>query len=94
MIVSENYDLNGRSFTRTYSDANRYVVRDGLAYSEANDPTEFGRTYVEGDFIEDGEQESEEARALTRYANELTGARNQTLIEAAETMCIKLSKED
>ena len=55
MIVSENYDLNGRSFTRTYSDANRYVVRDGVAYSEANDPTEFGRTYVEGDRMPDEE---------------------------------------
>lgn len=55
MIISETYDLNGRSFTRIYSDANRYVVRDGVAYSEANDPTELGRTYVEGDRMPDEE---------------------------------------
>lgn len=49
MIVQENYTLNGRDFVRTYSDANRYVVRDGVAYSEANDPAEFGRVYTEGE---------------------------------------------
>lgn len=51
MIVTETYELNGRQFVRTYSDANRYVVRDGVAYSEANDPAEFGRTYTEGDIM-------------------------------------------
>ena len=49
MIVTELYELNGRQFVRTYSDANRYVVRDGISYSEACDPTELGRTYSEGD---------------------------------------------
>ena len=47
-IVTENYILNGREFTRTYSNANRYVVRDGIEYDEANDPSEFGRIYTEG----------------------------------------------
>ena len=46
MIVTELFEINGRSFTRTYSDANRYVVRDGVSYSEANDPTEFNRVYT------------------------------------------------
>ena len=55
MIVQENFTLNGRQFVRTYSDANRYVVRDGVAYSEANDPAEFGRTYTEGDLIPETE---------------------------------------
>lgn len=53
MIITETYMLNGREFTRTYSDANRYVVRDGIEYSEANDPSEFGRTYTEGDVMEE-----------------------------------------
>ena len=52
-IVTEQYEINGRSFTRTYSDEYRYVVRDGVAYSEANDPTELGRTYEEGDIMEE-----------------------------------------
>lgn len=60
MIVTETYMLNGREFTRTYSDENRYVVRDGIEYSEANDPSEFGRTYTEGDVMDDTETEAEE----------------------------------
>ena len=50
-IVTETYQINGRSFTRTYSDDHRFVVRDGVEYEEANDPTEFGRTYEEGERI-------------------------------------------
>lgn len=49
MIQTETFYINGHEFTRTYSDANRYVVRDGIEYSEACDPAEFGRTYTEGD---------------------------------------------
>lgn len=51
MIRTDNYELNGRAFTRTYSDAGRYVVRDGASYEEANDLTELGRTYTEGELI-------------------------------------------
>lgn len=50
-IVTEHFDVNGRDFIRTSSDAGRYVVRDGIAYLEACDPAEFGRTYTEGDLI-------------------------------------------
>ena len=46
MIYTETFDLNGRSFTRTYSDK-FYIERDGVEYSEANDPSEFNRTYTE-----------------------------------------------
>ncbi len=55
-IVTENYELNGVPFVRAYSTANRYVV-GGVPegeYVEANDPAALGRTYVEGDIIEDG----------------------------------------
>lgn len=51
MIIEEHFDVNGRDFIRTCSDANRYVVRDGMEYSEACDPAEFGRTYTEGDLM-------------------------------------------
>ena len=54
-IVTERFELNGRQFVCTYSDSNRYVVRDGVSYSEANDPAEFGRTYTEGDRMGDDE---------------------------------------
>ena len=54
-IVVETFYIGEREFTRTYSDANRYVVRDGVSYSEACDPAEFGRTYTEGDIMDDDE---------------------------------------
>lgn len=46
MIITEVYTINGKSFTRTYSDTGM-VMRNGVAYEEANDPTECGRTYEE-----------------------------------------------
>ena len=42
----------------------------------------------------DPETEEQQEEALTRYANELTGASNPDLISAAETLITKLSKED
>ena len=50
-IVTETFYINNTEFTRTYSNANRYVVRDGVSYSEACDPAEFGRTYTEGELM-------------------------------------------
>lgn len=56
-IKTEIYTLNGREFIRTYSNANRYVIGGEPygKYSEANDPAEFGRTYVEGDLMPEEE---------------------------------------
>lgn len=62
MIKTEVYSLGGLSITRTWSDDGRYVVRDGISYDEANDPTELGRTYTEGEYFED--PDPEEALAI------------------------------
>ena len=51
MVRTETFYIRGNEFTRTYSDANRYVVRDGIEYEEACDPSNLGRTYTEGDTI-------------------------------------------
>lgn len=51
MIVHEHFVVNGRDFIRTTSDSGRYVVRDGVEYSEACDPAEFERTYTEGELM-------------------------------------------
>ena len=67
MIQTETFYINNREFTRTYSDANRYVVRDGVSYSEACDPAEFGRTYTEGDLMSDEEIESNIADKAEAY---------------------------
>lgn len=61
MIVTETFYINGREFTKTYSNSNRFVVRDGVEYGEACDPAEFGRTYTEGNLIEDTEEDKAEA---------------------------------
>ena len=55
MIVQTHFEVNGRDFIRTVSDAGRYVVRDGASYSEACDPAEYGRQYTEGDLMPEDE---------------------------------------
>lgn len=55
MIKTEQFYIGERLFNRVYSDSGRYVVRDGVSYSEACDPAEFGRTYTEGDLMPDEE---------------------------------------
>ena len=67
MIQTENLTINDRLFTRTWSDANRYVVRDGIEYSEAIDPAEFGRTYTEGNIIDDGDTSEENEYATAGH---------------------------
>ena len=47
MIVTENVVINGREFSRTWSDVGMQIERDGAFYDEAYDPAEFGRTYTE-----------------------------------------------
>ena len=49
MIITENLIINGRAFVKTYSDQGMMVERDGVRYSEAIDPAEFGRVYTETD---------------------------------------------
>ena len=61
MIVQEHFVVNGLDFIRTTSDADRYVVRDGVEYGEACDPAEFGRTYTEGELMPS--EETAEAKA-------------------------------
>lgn len=60
MIRQEHFDVNGRDFIRTYSDTGRFVVRDGIKYSEACDPAELGRQYTEGDLMPVDDSEAAE----------------------------------
>lgn len=64
MIRTETFMVGEREFTRTWSDANRYVVRDGEEYTEATDPAEFGRVYTEGRVIPSDDSYSEEQAVL------------------------------
>ena len=65
MIKTEAMTIGSMAFIRTYSDEGRYVVREGVEYSEAIDPAEFGRTYTEGELIEDGATADELLAILT-----------------------------
>lgn len=49
MIKTEQLQINGKAFVRTYSDQGMMIEREGLVYSEAVDPAELGRTYNETD---------------------------------------------
>lgn len=60
MIVTENFKVGESDFIRTYSDTGRFVVRDGIEYSEACDPAEFGRQYTEGDLMPVDDSEAAE----------------------------------
>lgn len=51
MIKTEELTIRNRSFTRTWSSRNRYIVREDVNYIEALDLTDLGRTYKEGDPI-------------------------------------------
>ena len=49
MIRTEEMTINGKAFIRTYSDSDRYVVRDSVEYAEAIDLAHLGRTYAESE---------------------------------------------
>ena len=68
-IITETLYINNKEFTRNYSNAGRYVVRDGVSYSEAYDPAEFNRQYTEGEIMEDYNSSSE----AEEIVNILTG---------------------
>ena len=67
MIKTEQFYIGERLFNRVYSTTGRYVVRDGISYSEACDPAEFGRIYTEGDLMPDDERGDELAAKAEAY---------------------------
>lgn len=61
-IVTEQIEINGVQFTKTYSDRGVYI-HGGYPeadYAEAIEPSEFGRTYTETDIPIDGNPDAEE----------------------------------
>lgn len=55
MIVQKHFEVNGRDFILTRSNAGRYVVGGEPfgEYEEACDPAELGRLYAEGELLPD-----------------------------------------
>ena len=65
MIKTEQLTINNKQFTKTYSDAGFMIERDGVQYSEAIDPSEFGRTYTETDIPVESDIEPQPETDLT-----------------------------
>lgn len=49
MIVKTTKEINGVVYDYTYSDAGMMIERNGARYSEAVDPLNSGREYIETD---------------------------------------------
>lgn len=49
MVKTEIVTIRGKEYSRTYSDEGYMIERDGVQYSEAIDPLESGREYIETD---------------------------------------------
>ena len=72
MIVKENLEISGMVFVKQYSDAGFMIERDGVQYSEAIDPSEFGRTYTETDIPVEAEATTETEQKAAAFGY-LTG---------------------
>ena len=66
MIKTEVVTIGSRSLIYTYSDANRYIVRDGVSYREAYDPIDSVRAYTEGEIIEEDATGKDYLEALAK----------------------------
>ena len=73
MIITEKITIRNRDFIRTYSDEGRYVVRDGVSYSEAIDPIGTGRVYTEGDIMPEEVTDMTEVEAKAAAYDILVG---------------------
>lgn len=73
MIITETVTIRNREFIRTTSDEGRYVVRDGVSYSEAIDPLDSGRVYTEGEVMPNDEPDMTEVEAKAKAYDILVG---------------------
>ena len=67
MIITETITINGKEFTRNYSDTGYMIQKVGIneIYSEAIDPINSGRTYVETDILIEANEEFSDAEFRT-----------------------------
>lgn len=77
-----------QTLLRLYASNNKVLTKDHTTFWSCVDVDS-----IEG-WVEVDEEESKAEEALIHYANELTGANNQTLTEAAETLIIDRIKEE
>ena len=73
MIITEKVTIRSRDFIRTTSSEGRYVVRDGVSYSEAIDPLDSGRAYTEGEVMPEEVTDMSEVEAKAKAYDILVG---------------------
>lgn len=60
MVIKEVITINETEFNHTYSDLGSYIECDGVQYSDAIDPIDIEREYVETDERIENENRIEE----------------------------------
>lgn len=60
MLIKEVVTINEIEFNHAYSDAGFYIERDGVEYSDAIDPIDIEREYIETDRKIENENHLEE----------------------------------
>ena len=73
MIVTEQLTINDKPFTKNYSDSGYYIERDGVRYSEAIDPADIPREYIETDEPISLTEEPDETKLKSDAFDYLTG---------------------
>ena len=73
MIVKENIEIGGKAFVKQYSDGGFYIERDGEKYSEAIDPEDIPREYIETDEPIETDSEQSEAEQKAAAFDYITG---------------------
>ena len=64
MVIYEIATINDHEFEHVYSDAGKYLVRDGQQWEEVYNPLDTGRTYTEGEPIPETEATAEEVLGI------------------------------
>ena len=73
MIVKGNIEIGGKIFVKQYSDGSFYIERDSEKYSEANDPVNIPREYIETDEPIPPTEEPDETKLKSDAFDYLTG---------------------
>ena len=86
MIIQTTKEINGVMYSYAYSDSGFMIERDGVRYSEAVDPLDSGRVYMETDEpidIGTGEAIVQEWDALEAPPHDLTPEERLAAMESA-----------
>ena len=73
MIIPERIEIKGKTLVKQCSDSGFYIERDGAKYSEAQDPIDIPREYIETDEPIPPTEEPDETKLKSDAYDYLTG---------------------